>query len=165
MIIFRSHSALNLFFGSVSCLSFLLLTHLTSPDLWSPLFQWRVKAERVDIWEEFGRKIRRYYSLQCYRPPWKEPTFNDQKELIEGHNQNKFHTKRDCLKISILRQSLFVCSKKRLFFYFRSNQFIAFTVDIDNSYFRIFFQKFTQLGNIHIHATGIEVVIVDPNST
>ena len=43
-------------------------------------------------------------------------------------------------------------------------QLIAFSVNIDNLDRIIFFQVLTQLRNIHIHTTGIEVVIINPDS-
>ena len=46
----------------------------------------------------------------------------------------------------------------------RSNQFISLSVNIDNLDRFIFFQMLTQFGDIYVHATCIEVVIVNPDS-
>ena len=37
-------------------------------------------------------------------------------------------------------------------------------MDIDNLDLTVLFQVLAQLGNIHIHRTGIEVVVIDPDS-
>lgn len=55
-------------------------------------------------------------------------------------------------------------SECSLRFNFRCDQLIAFSVNIDNLDRIIFFQVLTQLRNIHIHTTGIEVVIINPDS-
>jgi hypothetical protein len=43
------------------------------------------------------------------------------------------------------------------------NQFKSFSVHIDNLYFFVFGKVLSQFGNIHIHATGIEVIIATPD--
>ena len=48
-------------------------------------------------------------------------------------------------------------------FYFRSNQFIPLPVNVDNLDRIIFFQMFTQLSDIHVHASCIEIIIINPN--
>ena len=45
-------------------------------------------------------------------------------------------------------------------FYFRSNQFIPLPVNVDNLDRIIFFQMFTQLSDIHVHASCIEIIII-----
>ncbi len=47
---------------------------------------------------------------------------------------------------------------------FRSNQFISFPVNVDNLNRIIFFQVLTQLSDIHVHATCIEIIVINPNS-
>ena len=44
----------------------------------------------------------------------------------------------------------------------RSYEFVATAMDIDNLNLRIIFEKLAQLGDIHIHASGVEVIVVDP---
>ena len=51
----------------------------------------------------------------------------------------------------------------RLGISFRSDQFISFSMNIDDFDRFIFFQVLTQLGDIHIHATCVKVVIINPN--
>ena len=51
----------------------------------------------------------------------------------------------------------------RLGISFRSDQFISFSMNIDDLNRFIFFQVLTQLGDIHIHATCVKVVIINPN--
>ena len=48
-------------------------------------------------------------------------------------------------------------------FYFRSNQFIPLPVNVDNLDRIILFQMFTQLSDIHVHASCIEIIIINPN--
>ena len=48
-------------------------------------------------------------------------------------------------------------------FCFGGDQLVAFAVDVDNLDWGIIFEKFTQFGDVNIHASCIEVVIVDPD--
>src|SRR5690554_7686421 len=43
------------------------------------------------------------------------------------------------------------------------NQLVAFTVYVQNFYCGLVFEVFTQFGNVNVHASGIEVVVVHPN--
>ena len=52
----------------------------------------------------------------------------------------------------------------RLVFNFRSNQFVPFSVNIDNLDRVIFFQMFTQFSDVYIHTASIEIVIINPDS-
>jgi hypothetical protein len=36
-------------------------------------------------------------------------------------------------------------------------------MNVDDFNFRIVFQMFPEFGNVNIHTTGIEIIIVDPN--
>ena len=44
------------------------------------------------------------------------------------------------------------------------NELITLAVDINNLNLRVFLQMLAQLGDIDIHRTGIEIVVIDPNS-
>ena len=57
---------------------------------------------------------------------------------------------------------LFICMTSLL--NFRGYQFITFTVNIDNFDRVVFLQMLTQFSDIYIHASGIEVIIINPNS-
>src|SRR5574344_1429044 len=48
-------------------------------------------------------------------------------------------------------------------FILRSNQLITFSMDMYNLYLVVIFQMLTQFGDIHIHRTGIDVVVVYPD--
>jgi hypothetical protein len=48
-------------------------------------------------------------------------------------------------------------------FLFWCDEFITFTVDIDDFNLWVILQMLAQLGDIHIHRTGIEVVVVNPD--
>ena len=48
-------------------------------------------------------------------------------------------------------------------FRIRRNQFVAFSVNIDNLYLRIILQMLAQLGDLNIHRTRIEIVVVNPD--
>ena len=43
------------------------------------------------------------------------------------------------------------------------NQFVAFTVDVDDFDGVILLQVLAQLGDIHVHAAGVEIVVINPN--
>lgn len=43
-----------------------------------------------------------------------------------------------------------------------SDQLIASAMDVDDLDLRIIFEKFAELGDIHIHAASIEIVVVNP---
>ena len=51
-----------------------------------------------------------------------------------------------------------------ILFRFRSYQLIAFSVNVDNLNRIVFLQMFTQFGDINIHTTCIEVIIINPDS-
>ena len=55
-----------------------------------------------------------------------------------------------------------LCQKPPLFL-FGSDEFVAFTMNVDNLNLRVVFQVLTQLGDIHIHRTSVEVVVVNPD--
>ena len=57
---------------------------------------------------------------------------------------------------------LFICMTSLL--NFRGYQFITFAVNIDNFDRVVFLQMLTQFSDIYIHASGIEVIIINPNS-
>ena len=46
---------------------------------------------------------------------------------------------------------------------FRSNQFISFSVDVDDFDRIVLFQVLTQFRDIHVHTTGIEIVVINPD--
>ena len=46
---------------------------------------------------------------------------------------------------------------------FGSDEFVSFTMYIDNLDLFVGFQMLTQLGDVNIHGAGIEVVIINPN--
>ena len=46
----------------------------------------------------------------------------------------------------------------------RSNELVAFSVDIDDFNRIVFLQMLAELGDIHIHAARIEVVVINPDS-
>lgn len=50
------------------------------------------------------------------------------------------------------------------FLHLRDNEFITFAMDVDNLHSIIILEMLTQLSDIHIHATGIEIIIIYPNS-
>ena len=80
----------------------------------------------------------------------------------------RINTEKKEIKKAIALQPPFlfsiVRSRIRLGLGFRSYQFISLSVNIDNLDRFIFFQVLTQFGDIYVHATRIEVVIVNPDS-
>ena len=46
---------------------------------------------------------------------------------------------------------------------FRRNELIALAVDIDDLYLVVFLQMLAQLGDIHVHRTGVEIVVINPD--
>ena len=45
----------------------------------------------------------------------------------------------------------------------RNDEFVALTVDVDDLHLVIVLEVLTQLGDVHVHRTGVEVVVVDPD--
>ena len=45
---------------------------------------------------------------------------------------------------------------------FRSDELIAFAMNIDDLNRRVGLEMFTELGDVHIHRTGVEVVVINP---
>ena len=43
------------------------------------------------------------------------------------------------------------------------NDFVTLTVDVDNLYCRVLLEMLAELGDVHVHAASIEVIVVDPN--
>ena len=56
-------------------------------------------------------------------------------------------------------------SNPGLFYLFRfwCNQLISLSVNVDDLNGFIILQMLTQFGDVHIHASGIEIVVVNPN--
>ncbi len=46
---------------------------------------------------------------------------------------------------------------------FRRNELIALAVDIDDLYLVVFLQMLAQLGDIHVHRAGVEIVVINPD--
>ena len=44
-----------------------------------------------------------------------------------------------------------------------SDELIAFAVDVDDLYVGIIAQEFTEFGDIYIHASGVEIIVVNPD--
>ena len=50
-----------------------------------------------------------------------------------------------------------------VFFLFLGDEFVALTVDVDDFHLFVHAQVLTQLGDVHVHGAGVEVVVVDPD--
>ena len=46
---------------------------------------------------------------------------------------------------------------------FGDNQFVSFSVNVEDFDVIVIFQMFTQFGDINVHAAGIEIIVVNPN--
>ena len=59
---------------------------------------------------------------------------------------------------------LFLYTPLSIMIRFGGDQLVTFSVDVDNLNRIIIFQVLAQFSDIHVHATRIEIVVIDPDS-
>ena len=65
---------------------------------------------------------------------------------------------------SAVTQAIFTDIKQVSILLFRSDELVALAVDIDDLDRGVLAQVLAELGDIHVHAARVEVVVVDPDS-
>lgn len=80
-------------------------------------------------------------------------TYISNHKLLECNNIDNQVQRADILQIHHLQElskqwRTHICLKS---FFFRSNKFVAFTMNVNDFYLWIIFQMFTKLGDIDIH--------------
>ena len=43
------------------------------------------------------------------------------------------------------------------------DELVALAVDVDDLYVGVFFEVLAQLGDVHVHAAGVEVIVIYPD--